>query len=270
LYNSVQLAFKYFLYYRKSANSAGHGIHSPFVYEFVRRVLNDTQSYISFQPIEKLRKTLQNDQSVVAINDHGAGSAMHTGMQRRIADIARHAAKRPAVAQLLFRIVKYFEPLTIIELGTSLGISAAYLSAASPAANLITIEGSPAVAAKARENLKTIQAENVEVITGTFDEQLPVVLDKIGQVDCVFIDGNHRKEPTLRYFNLALSKLSPTGFVILDDIHWSRDMEEAWDLVKQHPQVTCTIDLFFIGLVFFRKEFKAAQHFVIHYPYFFR
>lgn len=270
LYTSFQLAFKYFHYWRKGANSAGHGIHSPFVFEFVTRVLNDKLSYDAFQPIEKLRKALQQDQTVIAITDHGAGSAMHQGIQRKIADIARHAAKRPVVAQLLFRIMKYFEPRTILELGTSLGISAAYLSAGSPAASVLTIEGSSALAVKARENLKRVGAENVEVITGTFDEQIPVVLNKIRQYDCVFIDGNHRKQPTLHYFNLVFPHLSTTGFIILDDIHWSRDMEEAWNIIKQHPQVTCTIDLFFIGLVFFRKEFKVPQHFVIHYPYFFR
>lgn len=270
MYNNFQLALKYFRYCRIGANSAGHGIHSPFVFEFVRHVLNDRHIYEEFQPIENLRKALLNDQTVINITDHGAGSALNKRSQQKIADISRHAAKRPVIAQLLFRIIRYFEPHTIIELGTSLGISAAYLATAMPASTVTTIEGSDAIANKARENLKKLHAGNVQVISGTFDEHLPVVLEKLMQVDCAFIDGNHRKEPTLNYFNQILPHLSETGFMILDDIHWSREMEAAWESIKQHSQVTCTIDLFFIGLVFFRKEMKVPQHFVIHYPFFAR
>ena len=270
MYNSFQLAFKYLHYCRVGANQAGHGIHSPFVYEFVRNVLNDKRKKEAFQPIENLRKSLLLDQTLVNVKDYGAGSAINTGMQRRIADIARHAAKRPVIAQLLFRIVGYFEPTTIVELGTSLGISAAYLAAAVPAANVISIEGSDTIAELARKHLQQVKAKNVQVITGTFDEKLPGVLNDIKKLDCAFVDGNHSREPTLYYFNLLLPHLSETGFLILDDIHWSRDMEAAWETIKQHPQVTCTIDLFFIGLVFFRKEIKVPQHFIIHYPYFFR
>ncbi len=270
MYNNFHLALKYAHYCWRGANSAGHGIHSPFVFEFVRQVLNDRHIYEEFQSIENLRKELLHDHTQISIIDHGAGSAVHTGTRRKIADIARHAAKRPVVAQLLFRIVRYFEPQVIIELGTSLGISAAYLSAAMPAASVTTIEGSNTIAMKARENLKKLHAGNVQVITGTFDEQLPVVLEKANQVDCAFIDGNHRKDPTLHYFRLLLQHISEMGFLIVDDIHWSREMESAWEAIKQHTEVSCTVDLFFIGLVFCRKEIKVPQHFVIRYPYFSR
>ncbi len=255
-------------YCRVAANTAGHGIHSPFVYEFVRGVLNDKSLYKEFKPIEDLRRQLLSDETIITITDHGAGSALNNGLRRRISDITRHAAKRPVVAQLIFRIVKYFQPQVIIELGTSLGISAIYLSAAMPAAIITTIEGSEQVASKARENLDHLHAGNVKVIVGTFEETLPAVLQDITNIDCVFVDGNHRKEPTLNYFNILLPHLTDNGFLIFDDIHWSREMESAWEAIKQHPQVTCSIDLFFIGLVFFRKELKVPQHFMIHYPYF--
>ena len=268
MYNSFQLAFKYFHYQRVGANSAGHGIHSPFVYEFVRTVLNDKQNNEAFQPIENLRKTLLQDQTIISVDDYGAGSAISKGKQRRVRDIAGHAAKRPVIAQLLFRIVRYFQPTTIIELGTSLGISAAYLSAGNPDGTVITIEGSETIARLAQKNLQQVNAGKVQVITGTFDDKLPDVLQDIKKFDCAFIDGNHGLKPTLHYFDLFLAHLSESGFLILDDIHWSPEMEAAWETIKLHPQVTCTIDLFFIGLVFFRKEIKVPQHFIIRYPYF--
>ena len=270
MYNSFQLAFKYLHYYRTAANSAGHGIHSPFVYEFVRAVLKEKQKDASFEKIENLRKELLRDQTLINVKDYGAGSAMNNGLQRRVADVARHAAKRPVIAQLLFRIARYFQPDSIIELGTSLGISAAYLAAAVPPATVVSIEGSELIAELARKNLQQLHAANVQVISGTFDEKLPGILSNFKKIDCVFIDGNHGKEPTLRYFNLFLPHLSESGFLIFDDIHWSRDMEAAWEMIKQHPQVTCTMDLFFIGLVFFRREIKVPQHFIIRYPYFWR
>jgi predicted O-methyltransferase YrrM len=84
-------------------------------------------------------------------------------------------------------------------------------------------------------------------------------------VDLLFVDGNHRKEATLEYFNIFLEKATPQSIFIFDDIHWSKEMEEAWKLIQQHNSVTLTIDLFFLGMVFFSKDFKVKQHFPIRF-----
>ncbi len=78
----------------------------------------------------------------------------------------------------------------------------------------------------------------------------------------LFIDGNHQKEATLAYFEKLLPTVHNDSVMIFDDIHWSKGMEEAWEIIKQHSEVRVTIDTFQWGLVFFRRE-QEKEHFVI-------
>ena len=80
-----------------------------------------------------------------------------------------------------------------------------------------------------------------------------------------YVDGNHRYEPTIRYFQLLLSHAHNDTILIFDDIHWSAEMEKAWKEIQQHPSVRCTVDLFYLGFVFLRDEFKVPQHFVVRF-----
>jgi predicted O-methyltransferase YrrM len=127
------------------------------------------------------------------------------------------------------------------------------------------MEGAAAVAAVAKRNFKALGINNIQIVEGNFDNTLPKVLQTAPQVDLAFVDGNHRKQPTIDYFNLLLQKCNEGSILIFDDIHWSAEMEEAWAAIQAHPQVTLTIDLFFIGLVFFRKEQKVKQHFIVRF-----
>jgi predicted O-methyltransferase YrrM len=265
MYSRLTLAKKWWHYYRSALNGAGHGIHSPFVFDFTKNVLNDKRWFYAFAPIEMSRETMLKNHSVVQVDDLGAGSIVSKSNQRRVSDIAKHALKSKKLAQLLFRIVNYYQPETIVELGTSLGITTAYIAAANANANVFTIEGSHSIAAIAKNNFKELNAYNVHLLEGGFDGALPPLLEKIKEVDFVFIDGNHRYEPTIRYFELLVKHSTEKAIMVFDDIHWSEEMEKAWEKIKDHPAVTCTIDLFFIGLVFFRKDFKVKQHFSIRY-----
>src|SRR6185295_376097 len=168
-------------------------------------------------------------------------------------------------AQLLYRIVKYYQPDSVIELGTSLGITTSYLSRARPGGDVFTLEGSTEIAGIARQNFKSLELQNVKVAEGNFDYTLPSVLYHLTSVGVVFIDGNHRCEPTENYFHWLLEKANPDSIFIFDDIHWSKEMERAWEHIKEHPSVRCSIDLFFIGVIFFRPEFKEKQHFTIRF-----
>jgi len=265
MYAAPVLALKYLRYYLGASNGRGHGLHSPFVFDFVTRVLNDGQSYPAYEAVEALRSRLLKDQRILPVLDLGAGSGQQSSNQRKIAGIARHAAKPKKLGQLLYRIVQYYQPKTIIELGTSLGISTAYLAKAAPAAKLITIEGSPAIAEKAAANFEELDIHHIQQVTGNFDDILPGILQSLSVVDFAFIDGNHREEPTLHYFEELLKKTGNNSILVFDDIHWSRGMENAWEQIRQHPAVRCSIDLFFIGIVVFRQEFREKQHFTIRH-----
>lgn len=265
MYSPFQLAIKYLNYWVTSSNGKGHGMHSPFVFEFITKILNDKTVYPAYEKVEVLRNQLLNDNRILEIEDFGAGSALDKKSKRSISSIIKNAAKSKKFGQLLFRIVKHYQPATILELGTSLGITTSYLSLAKPAGRLITMEGSKEIADTAKQNFKAIELKNVELIEGNFDHTLRSVVRGLSSVDFSFIDGNHRQEPTERYFKELLTKTNNDSILVFDDIHWSNEMEVAWETIKNDTAVTCSIDLFFVGIVFFRKEFKEKQHFVIRF-----
>lgn len=205
-----------------------------------------------------------NDDTILQVNDLGAGSAVLKTKTRKISSIARYSLKSAKYSQLLFRLVNHFQPQTILELGTSLGITTLYLAKATPQAKVLSIEGSEGIAERAKQNFKKLQVTNIQLITGNFDNVLQTQLKELNQLDFVFVDGNHRKAPTLRYFEQCLAYAHNDSVFVFDDIHWSDEMREAWALIKNHERVTLTIDLFFIGLVFFRKE-QVKQHFILRF-----
>lgn len=265
MYSRLQLAFKYLRYYITASNGKGHGIHSPFVFDFVTNILSDKRGFYCYKTVEYIREELQQNDALLNIEDYGAGSHTKPLQQRTISSIASSALKPAKFSQLLFRMVNHYHPQTILELGTSLGITTSYLAYAKNDANVITMEGAPEIAAVAKQNFAKLQLKNIEQVTGNFDDTLPEVLQSLPSADFVFVDGNHRKKPTLTYFEQLLVKKSEHSVFIFDDIHWSREMEEAWQQIKAHEAVTLSIDLFFIGIVFFRKENKEKQHFAIRF-----
>ena len=265
MYSSLRLAQKYLRYYLTAANGKGHGIHSPFVFDFVTKVLNDTQRYPAYRSIEQLRQRLRNDPTILEVQDMGAGSAYkNTPISRSIASITRNAAKPPRLGRLLHRVARHYQPATILELGTSLGLSTAYLASGAPGAAVYTIEGAPEIATAAKRNLESLHL-TATVIPGSFDEKLPALLPTIPSIDLAFIDGNHRLEPTLHYFNTLLPHCSARAILIFDDIHWSAGMEAAWTAIKSDPRVLLTIDVFFLGFVILREESKVKQDFIIRF-----
>jgi predicted O-methyltransferase YrrM len=263
MYSSIQLAFKFLRYYFTAANGKGHGIHSPFVFELVTKVLNDKTQYDAYKKIETQRNSLLSNETIIEVDDFGAGSVKGLKKKRVVQQIAASSLKPKKYAQLLFRVVHFFKAKEILELGTSLGITTSYLASANKEAKVTTLEGAASVAALAQQTFYELQLHNIEIITGNFDETLATASNK--QYDFIFIDGNHRKEPTLRYFQQLLSCVHNNSVIVFDDIHWSKEMEEAWEEIKNHSSVTLTVDLFFIGLVFFRKEQKEKEHFVVRF-----
>jgi predicted O-methyltransferase YrrM len=264
LYSAYQSALKYARYYLKASNGKGHGVHSPFVFEFIKFVLNDKTAYPAYQNIETLRAQLKKNEQCLTIKDFGAGSKITPYKQRSVASIAKSALKPPKYAQLLHRMVSYYHCKNILELGTSLGVTTAYL-AASKATNVITMEGAKEVADVAKQNFQQLGLTNIRLIEGNFDDTLSTALKQMPSIDLAFIDGNHRRQPTIQYFHQLLPALHDNSIVVFDDIHWSSDMEEAWEHIRQHEAVSLSIDLFFIGIVFFSKDFKVKQHFSVRF-----
>lgn len=240
-------------------------MHSPFVFDFILNVLNNKSNYFAPNEIEQMRSQLLIENRVIEVEEMGAGSRKASSNQRKVSEIAKSALKSKRLAQVLFRLVKHYQPKSIVELGTSLGITTSYLSKANPDSSIITIEGSSAIASIAKENFKKLNCQNIQLQQGNFDDMLPSVISQLSSVDLAYIDGNHRYQPTMNYFHQFLSKTHSNTILVFDDIHWSEEMEKAWGEIKSHPSVKYTIDIFFLGFVFFREEFKVKQHFSIRF-----
>jgi predicted O-methyltransferase YrrM len=249
------------LSYLKFLLQAGnaHGLHSPFVYALYTELVSAHQDYYAFEEIEALRDQLAQDQGLIEVLDLGTGQSG----ARAVAQIARRSLAPPKVGQLLFKLVNHFQPQTIVELGTSLGITTLYLASPCPAAQVYTFEGSPALADRAMVQFAG-RATNIELIRGSLDETLAPTLAGLPGLDFGFLDANHRGKPTLRYFEQCLAHTHQGSVLVLDDIHWSAEMEQAWAKIQQHPAVTLTVDLFRVGLVFFRKN-QPKQHFKLRW-----
>lgn len=258
----LRFAFRYFNYLLKAGNE--HSVHSPFVFDLLLNVIYVKTDYYVFKDIENIRQQLLNSDKTISYTSYGVNTNEKNAPQIKIKNLAKHSAKPAKYGQLLFRLVNHFQPAQVLELGTSLGISTAYLASANSKINVITIEGSKQLATIAGTNFKQLKLNNVKQVTGNFENVLPPVIDGCKSLDFVFFDGNHRKEPTLNYFNLCLQKANESSVFVVDDIYWSKEMAEAWKEIKNNDSVTITIDLFFMGLVFFRKT-QAKQHFIIRF-----
>jgi predicted O-methyltransferase YrrM len=234
------------------------------VYQLTEEVIYNYNQFYAYKTIEALRAELLKDETTIRVLDLGAGSQFGNTKKKRIRDIAHNAAKPPKFGKLIFRLCDFFQPETILELGTSLGLTTAYMAAAKPSTNIYTLEGCPETLEKAKTNFNSLKLKNIHPIQGDFGYTLPSLLKKLEGVDFAFFDGNHRYKPTMDYFTQTLRLANENSLFIFDDIHWSSEMEQAWEEIKKHPQVSITIDLFFIGLVFFRKG-KPKEHFVIRF-----
>jgi len=242
-----------------------HNIHSPFVYDFVTKVIEDHRQYPDYKRLAKSRHNLLRDNNVIETVDFGSGAKNKAFITFH--DSVKHLTKLRSQSvretQLLFRIVKYFKPKTILEFGTAAGIGSMALALGNPSANVISMEGCASLASVAESQFRQNGIENIEQIIGNFDNVLHEVFEKVTTLDLVFFDGNHRKIPTLDYFTHCLVKANEKSIFIFDDIHWSVEMEEAWQEIQKNTSVTLSLDLFYLGIVFFQPGIEK-QHFVLN------
>jgi len=238
-------------------------LHSPFVYQLMSEVIQDERHFYAFDEIEVLRSDLLKSKKVITVEDFGAGSTK-MGSKRKIRDIAKYASVNKKKGELLFNLVHHYQCGNILELGTSLGLSTAYLAKVSTKNTIVTIEACNNTAKEAQTNLQTLNINNTSIINDTFENALPTLISKNKSFDLIYFDGNHRKEATLQYFNQLLATKNEQSVFVFDDINWSDEMHQAWLVIINHPEVTISIDLFKMGLLFFKKD-QAKQHFQLYF-----
>jgi predicted O-methyltransferase YrrM len=247
----------YIKYWLLSVNE--HSLHSPFLYKCYTEVVK-SKSNEHDSAIEELRKQLLKNGTIVEIEEMGAGSRVNSSNARKINEIAKHSATPTRFSLLLSRIIQQYDFKSIVELGTSLGLNTAYLAKSNEQAEVTTFEGSETIAELATQHFEQLGLKNIELIIGNIDQTLEPWLANTKSIDLAYLDANHRYEPTIRYFNLLLPKMNKQGMIILDDIHWSKEMNQAWNELKNHVQVSISIDLFEGGILFLNPEIPKDQY----------
>ena len=247
-----------------------HAVHSPFVFNLITKCFYDKKTKPEYAILKKYRKSLLENKNFIEVTDFGAGSKVFKSNTRQIAKIAQTAGISPKRAELLFRVVRYFQPNTILEIGTSLGLATSALALGSQSlgtkAKVITLEGCPQTANQSQLQLQKFNLDNVNSVITEFEKYLQEIKLRLKteteNFELIYFDGNHSKKATLAYFELLLPTITNDSVWIFDDIHWSAEMEEAWEMIKNHPKVKVTIDTFQWGFVFFRRE-QEKEHFTI-------
>ncbi len=249
------LKYVLFWHHRK-----GHGIHSPFVFDLVSRIFRNKINPDIVCNIEKMRKKMISDNRTINVRDLGSGSEKTKTHIRKVSDIALYSPVKKKYGVLLANIAAEFGGQLIIEFGTSFGISTMYMAGGCRDAIVYTMEGCPAISEIARNNFDEAGFNNIRMLTGSFDDLMPSLLSLSVKPGLVFIDGNHRKEAVVNYF-CRMSEISGNKTVIIiDDIHYSAEMKAAWDIIKKNDLVTMTIDIWRMGLVFFREGITHTDY----------
>lgn len=256
----LQAVKSYLIFLWNSKNQ--HGVHSPFVFALVTKCFYDKTYYPEYSVLKNYRNSLLQNKNTIEVTDFGAGSRVFKSNTRAINQIAKNAGISSKRADLLFRMVRYFQPQTILEIGTSLGLATSALALGNPNAKITTLEGCPNTMAIAKNQLQLQNLNNVNFENTEFSTFFKTYNLKPTTYNLIYFDGNHSKQATLEYIELLLPTITNDSVWIFDDIHWSIDMEEAWEIIKQHPKVIVTIDTFQWGIVFFRNE-QEKEHFTI-------
>ncbi|MEK9600251.1 MAG: class I SAM-dependent methyltransferase [Bacteroidota bacterium] len=254
-YSKLKITFKYILYYFSAKGK--HSVHSPLVYGFITQVLkaNNNCKYLA---AERERKRLRSNPAIIDFVDFGKKGMT---FQKKIKTIANNSLKSRKYAQLLRTTAQYFNAQHILELGTSLGITTAYLTYDS-SVRTTSLEGSERIAQEAKQVWENLNLAQIQCITGDFKNTLKQIPKK--SFDMIYIDGNHQYEPTISYFEQLQKNSHDKTIFIFDDIHYSPSMEKAWKHLQSQPQVTITLDLFFIGIIWIDASL-SKENFVLRY-----
>lgn len=239
-----------------------HSLQSPFVYQIYQGLRNyRQQASHHFAAIENLRQNLLRDQRIITVHDLGAGSLQFNANERKIADIARYSCSTQKYSLLYQYFCSLTPAETVVELGTCLGINSGYLAEVTRG-RLYTMEGAEELVRVATENIA--RYKNARLIPGDISETLPIFLQDQQAVDFALIDANHTYASTLGYFNRIKEKIHTNSIVIIGDIHWSKEMENAWDEIRHMEEVRLSLDFFECGVLFFREGLDQ-QHYILAY-----
>lgn len=259
----VIFLIRYIKYRLFSPHKGGFGIHSPLVYSFASEVLQGSDDKTLVE-LKHWRRRLTRSRDVIMTQDKGAGSKVHRGGQRTVGHMVSRSGSSHKYGRMLYRLVQWMKPATVLEFGTGIGISTAYLAKAAKGFTICSVDSDPAKLEVARKSLEQAGILNVNLMNNDFSAVIPDLLEAAKYPVLVHLDGDHREDKTLKYFQMVKNGISGYAILVIDDIRWSGGMENAWKIIQKDPDVNFSIDLFFMGIVIFKKG-TGPQKFVINF-----
>ncbi len=230
----------YLKFLLKSTNQ--HGVHSPFVYQLVTKCFYDQSNFQEYTKIEDYRKALLKNKTQL------------------ISHIAKPERISKFQTKLLFRLVKYLDCNSILEIGASLGLSAQAMSLGNPKGQITIIGNCPDISQFSKDNFKQQKLNNIQVGSGDFTKMIQD--QKSNTYDLVLFNHQHLKEATLQSFESLLPTIHNDTVFIFNNIYRSKSITESWINISQHPKVTVSIDCYHLGMIFFRSE-QQKERFTI-------
>jgi predicted O-methyltransferase YrrM len=257
----VALSFKIKSYFNHWLHVVDeHSIHSPFFFDFYEKVILNKNHLAGFDDIEAVRKKLLQSTQEIEVKDLGAQSKHFANERRPLSKVAKTSISPKPLCELLSRLIHYMGATSVVELGTSAGITTLYL-AKQPNTKVVTFEGNLELIKIALTHFDYFETPNIKLIEGNLDSTLADYLQNPAKIDFALMDANHRYEPTLRYFNLLAKRMAEKGIIVLDDIYHSPEMANAWKELSRHDLVYGSADLFRCGILFFDPALNR-QHYV--------
>lgn len=247
------------LLYRSIRYRKGYGVHSPFVFNLITKVINERCSYYSFYDIELLRKQLLFREQEIVYPDRQQKGRVR---RRTIGEIVAREAIKPKHGALLFRLANYFKSKKILQLGPSMGLSTLYLTSYAPDLDCIALENVPEFATIARMAFEKEGKNPVDLRTGAYTELLPKALEDMESPDFIFFNTLYEQHNNVWLFNECMKHVHEDTVFVLEGIKASRKMRELWQDICARPDVTVTIDLYSMGIVFFNKRLHKRDYIV--------
>ncbi len=238
-----------------------HAVHSPFIYRFITKCLYAKMPNNNLRQLKLAREPILKSEEFIQMTDRGEGSQRFETSKRKVKDVAKNAGMRLHQSQLMNKIINYFNIKNSLELGTSVGLGSLSMSVNKPQNVVDTVEVCPNTFKYARNHFLNLNLNNIKINNTDFQSFINKI-PKNKTYDLIYLDGHHQKDATLHYFSKLKKHIHHNSIIILDDIYWSKGMQEAWQSICKEEDVKVSIDLYFWGIIFFKPEL-SKQHFKI-------
>ena len=232
------------LIYRKLFCRKGFGVHSPFVYDLITNVIEETCEFYAYRDISLVRlQLLQNEQFI-----------QYGKKQLTVKKALKRYGISTKEGKFLFRLANHYKPHTMLSVGSSMGLAPLYLARYDSTVQCITLECVQDIAEIATQVLSKEKNPALSIKTGTYRALLPESIVQLQQIDCVYVDKNVGVNDWDTIFEQCEPFIHNATFFVLAGIRSSTEKQSYWTQFRQHPSITVAIDLYDLGLLFFQSK----------------